>query len=159
MSDDVNEPDDTDVEEDLESAVGPDEGEQFDDDGLDPEFDGSDTVAFGDDEKVVDDEKVGEDDEASRPVARKVDDDDDDEEEEEDVEADLEEILRGRLATEEDDEDEDAPVDQGIKPGAVNIRKSDEFVCGICFMVVAEKQTKLPCPMGDGLEPHQPLDM
>lgn len=158
MSEDMNEAEDMDLEEDLESDVGPEEDGDIDGAEVGDEFDDSestDAEGGSDDAKDDDDEE----DEASRPRARRVDDDDDDEEEEEDVEADLNEILRGRMATEDDEEEDEAPTPEADKPGAVNTRKSDEFVCGICFMVVAQKQTELPCPMGDGLEPHQPLDM
>lgn len=152
----MNESEDIDLDEVVEG--GPDDANELDEDSIDGEFaeDDESSDSSGSAEEDSDD-----DDEESRPRARKVDDDaDDDDEEEEDVEADLEQILRGRMATDDDDEDEaDAVADEGAKPGAVNARKSDEFVCGICFMVVAQKQTELPCPMGDGLEPHQPLDM
>lgn len=158
----MNESEDIDLDEDVEG--GPDDASGLDEDSIDGEFaddessDSSD--GFEEDADKADDD--GDEDEESRPRARKVDDDaDDDDEEEEDVEADLDQILRGRMATDDDDDEDevDAVADEGAKPGAVNARKSDEFVCGICFMVVAQKQTELPCPMGDGLEPHQPLDM
>ncbi len=157
MSEEENELVDVDLEDDLEIDDVPEDVEDLEVDTLVPDFEG--------DEPVVEDVFDDDDDEVepSRPKARKVDDDDDDdEEEEEDVEADLDEILRGRMATddEEDDDDDDAAlVNEGAKPGTVNTRKSDEFVCGICFMVVAQKQSDLPCPMGDGLESHQPLDL
>ena len=160
MDEEMNEAEDTDSEEEFAAEDGPEDGDDVDVEDLGDEF-GDDADGDGSSEDSDEDEDEDEDDEASRPRARKVsDDDDDDDEEEEDVEADLDEILRGRLATEEDDEDDDAAVvNEGTKPGTVNTRKSDEFVCGICFMVVADKQTELACPMGDGLESHQPLNM
>jgi rubrerythrin len=158
MVEEGNEAEDTDTEEEFDAQHGPEDGDDVDVEDLGDEF-GDDADGESASEDSADDDD--DDDEASRPRARKVsDEDDDDDEEEEDVEADLDEILRGRLATEEDDEDDDAAVvNEGTKPGTVNTRKSDEFVCGICFMVVADKQTELACPMGDGLESHQPLDM
>lgn len=154
----MNETEDMELEDELDGQDGPDSG-----DGLE---DGGDEL-FGDDEESSEstgdqqnEEEEDDESESSRPRARKVDEDEDDDEEEEDVEADLDEILRGRMATDDDDDEDDAaPANDGAKPGVVNARKSDEFVCGICFMVVAQQQTGLPCPMGDGLESHQPLDM
>lgn len=159
MDDEMNQSNETDGEDEPDAEPGPENGEEPDGDDLVEEFE--DDLNDSDAADASDDDE-DEDNEESRPQARKVDDDDDDDddEEEEDVEADLDEILRGRLATEDDDEDEDdTVVNEGTKPGTVSARKSDEFVCGICFMVVAEKQSQLPCPMGDGLESHQPLDM
>ena len=86
--------------------------------------------------------------------------DDEDEDEDvdpDDVEADLDAILKNRLAAEDDDddeEDEDAPA-------AVPAKKMDEFVCEMCFLVVNRDSSTAknlpPCSMGDGVEPCRPL--
>lgn len=154
MSEDMNENEDIENNTEPDSDAGPDTDDELVDEELGSEFEDAEPTS----EEGVEDDAEDDEEETTRPRARAVEDDDDDEEEE-DVEADLNEILQGRLAADEDDEEEEAPIAAADKPGAVNTRKSDEFVCGICFMVVAQKQSALSCPMGDGLEPHQPLDM
>jgi hypothetical protein len=99
---------------------------------------------------IVDDEE--EEDEVAPPTttkARKVAEDEDEEDDEEeldpdDVEADLDEILKDRIAAQEDeDEDEDEtpePDDRGDGAGRIQPKKADEFVCQSCFLVKHRQQ-------------------
>ncbi|MEM9134384.1 MAG: hypothetical protein AAF962_12155 [Actinomycetota bacterium] len=154
MSDDteeeIEESMDEEFEEDFE-AEDPD-AEAVEEDDLDleepiEEFGGEDT-SESDDEEDEDEE------EEAAPRARKVADDDeeDDDEEDDDVEADLEAILRDRLATEDDEEEEEgeegAPAPAGDSPAAA---RTDEFVCPSCFLLVSPSQI-VPGP--DPLCPH-----
>jgi len=138
------------------------------DDGIeDPEIEDPDideVIAvedFSDDEAVLDgddaDDDDDDDDDEPAPKARKVeedDDDDDDDEDPDDVEADLEAILRDRMAAEEDDDDDDAEEAGGApKAEGPSGARNDEFVCDSCFLLVNRSQfgsSKDPrCPMGD----------
>ncbi len=79
------------------------------------------------------------------PVKAKRDDDDEEDEDEEeadpdDVEADLDAILKDRIAAaeeEEDDEEEEAPEpeESGDGTGRIQPKRPGEFVCQSCFLV------------------------
>ena len=153
-------------DEDL-AEVDPDlDAEDLDGDDLE------DDVALVDDldpdaDVVPDAELVetGETDEAE-PTPTKAKREDDDEEDEEidpdDVEADLDAILKDRIAAaeEEDDEDEEvvpepratAEVAEGVVP-----RKAHEFMCTGCFLLVNAGQFGPPgqmtCPVGEAVCP------
>ncbi len=107
-------------------------------------------------EVEVEDEADDEEEEAA-PRARKVSEDEDEDEDEDpdDVEADLEAILRDRMAAaEDDDEDEAEETAAGdTKVEGTAPARNDEFVCESCFMLVNRSQfgsAKDPrCPMGD----------
>ncbi len=144
----VEEPDEfADEPEDFEGPEDPGEED------LDPEIDLDGEI---DEYVVTEDVDVEEEEEAApAPRARKVTDDDDEEEEQDpdDVEADLEAILRDRMAATEDEEEDDS--DEGgadsldVPPGP----RGDEFVCTSCFLLVNRSQfgsAKDPrCPMGE----------
>ena len=79
----------------------------------------------------------------ARRAARRRDDDEEDEEEDadpDDVEADLDEILKDRIAAGDDEEDEeeedDADAGKGGTPSArIQPRREDEFLCQSCFIL------------------------
>lgn len=128
--------------------------EEIDEDLEDPDLEGDiddEFVAVGDD---ADEDDEDEDEEAA-PAARKVAADDDDEEEEEDVEADLDAILKDRLASSDDDDDEDEEPPVPSDPNSVPAKRAGEFVCGNCYMLVSAAAPK--CPMGDGYELCAPI--
>lgn len=125
-----DDPDDGDLEDALEDdSLGIEEGESFDDD---------------DDDDDEDDD--------STPRARKVKNDDDDEDvEPEDVEADLDAILRDRMATMDDEDDDD---DDGSSVVSKGVAPADVVTCSSCFLGVNTSQlsNKDYCPhCGDQL--------
>jgi hypothetical protein len=83
------------------------------------------------------------DEETEVPVGKVTDDSEDDEDEEEedpdDVEADLDAILKDRIAVVEDDEDEEeeevVDTKEDGEGGKVRPRAPGEFVCQSCFLV------------------------
>ncbi len=84
--------------------------------------------------------------------------DDDDDADPDDVEADLEQILRDRIAAAADDDDDDEVevVDPRAAeaPDGVTPKKANEFVCPGCFLLVNRGQfgpsDKMICPVGEG---------
>jgi hypothetical protein len=86
----------------------------------------------------------------AKPAATKTQKSADEEEEEEDdevdlddVEADLDAILKDRIAAQPEDEDEDELPevdDRGDGPGRIQPKKADEFVCQSCFLVKHRRQ-------------------
>ncbi|CAM8625261.1 Protein of unknown function DUF4193 [Acidimicrobiia bacterium] len=132
--------------------------EDLDDDAIDDDLvaivvggdDGDDEIALVDDDE--DEEEVG--------TAAKRDDDDDDEEEvdPDDVEADLDAILKDRIAAADDDEEEDEEVVPETKSPAevaegVTPKKANEFTCTGCFLLVNRGQfgpaEQMTCPVGE----------
>ena len=100
----------------------------------DDEFDPDDVADSGDPKG---DDEDNEDDEAGpKPTAGSED--DEDEPDPSDVEADLEEILRERIAA-GDDEDEDEEGEVALVPasGDVEGRRESEIHCPNCFLLVA----------------------
>lgn len=113
---------------------------------------------------VEGDEVVEEDEEEDEPAvpahrARTGDDDEDDEDPDpDDVEADLDTILKDRIAASddsEDDEEEEAPVDRSdpeLAEGVI-VKREGEFTCEGCFMIVHPRQfgrrSNPVCPVGD----------
>ena len=100
-----------------------------------------------DDDAVEDDEDDDDDDDADRsaPTTRskkRRDDDEDDDDEllsPDDVEADLDRILKDRMVTAEDDDDEDdeSETDDRSDPGdRIQPKRLDEQLCGRCFLLV-----------------------
>ena len=119
------------------------------DDDLDIlEDDIDDDVLLDDD---IDDED--EDDSLGATVVRKASDDEDDDDDmvaPDDVEEDLAEILKDRLAAEDLPEDEDEVVEVDDRTGSddsLQPRRADEVLCNSCFMLV--RQNAPTCPMGD----------
>jgi len=124
---------------------------------LDDELDDDDPVAV-----VVDDDEEDEEEVVEEPVARvkkkgEEDDDDDDELDPDDVEADLDAILKDRIAAadeDEDDEDEaEAPPKAADTPDGVVPKRANEFMCTGCFLLVNRGQFgpegNLQCPVGE----------
>jgi hypothetical protein len=147
---DVDDLDEDDLEDaDLEDGALVDEA-------IDDEFDGDVAV---EDEVVVEEEAV----EVVPPRARKkaATDDETEEDEEEadpdDVEADLDTILKDRIAAADDEEDEEeaeAVDTRGPEtPDGVTPKKANEFVCPGCFLLVNRGQfgpaDNMTCPVGE----------
>jgi len=139
FSDEMHENLEGDIESDIDGDVDDDLSDDLDSD-------------YGDDGDEDEDEEDTEDD-----VPLPVDDDDDDEEiHPGDVEADLEEILRDRIAAGDDDEDDEddeesvAPVKQ---VASVAPPRSDEWTCSQCFLIVSVSQfgsrSSPLCPSGE----------
>ena len=121
-------------------------------------LDDDDAAVLDDDDAAVlddDDAAVLEDDDDD-DVPPPADDDDDDDEEvhPSDVEADLEEILRDRIAASDDDEDEEEdPAGQVKTVSVVAPPRSDEWTCNQCFLIVSVTQfgsrSNPVCPSGE----------
>ena len=90
----------------------------------------------------------------AQPAARsgKAREEDDDEPDPDDIEADLDTILKDRLASDDEDDEEDeeeevvaVPAGKAKKPGGARIqpKQPEEFVCQSCFLV------KHPTQLGD----------
>jgi hypothetical protein len=156
-----------------------------DDDATDDDFEGAEPDADLeedlDEDELVDDELVDETEiavepedlvvaEVEEPVAepevvpararktREEDgEDEDDEVDPDDVEADLDTILKDRIAATEDEEDEDETVEvtrtEGPPADGVTPKKANEFVCTGCFLLVNPAQFGKPsdprCPVGE----------
>jgi hypothetical protein len=104
------------------------------------------------DEDDVDDED--DDDSLGATVVRKKGSDDDDDEDDmvapDDVEEDLAEILKDRLASEDLPAEEDEVVetdDRSSSDDALQPKRADETLCSSCFMLV--RKNAPVCPMGD----------
>jgi hypothetical protein len=146
-------------------------------DDLDDTMDVEDLDAEDLDESVLEDEELEEEelvleDEDTDvavveepPRARKKRDEEEDDEEEldpDDVEADLDTILKDRIAASEDeDEDEDLeeqePRATGEAVDGVQPKKANEFTCTGCFLLVHPGQfgppDHLECPVGESVCP------
>lgn len=160
MTDEEIEDDETtegDIEIDLEFEDGPSETEVVDEDldenlVIDDDLENFDAVATDSDDTVpaVVEEEDDDEPEASRPKARKVDDDeeeDDDDEDPDDVEADLDAILRDRLAASEDDDDEEESDGSERSTSSAQRSVGQEVVCQSCFLLVNPSQvTRDPDP-------------
>ncbi len=130
--------------------------EDLDEEMPDEEIDGEGEISEPFDvDEVGDDEDDDEDeeDDVSTPARPAADDDDD--EDEDDVEADLDAILKDRIAAgDDDDEDEDEdgvvsrPANAAGKAGQVQARQDNEFSCPNCFLLVISSAVR------DGECPH-----
>jgi hypothetical protein len=146
--DEIIEPEDLDLAPELDDAV---DVLEVDPDELDEE----DLVdePFGDLDDEFADVEVEEDEaETDGPVRRTVvsdDDDDDDMIAPDDVEADLDAILKDRLvsAEESEDEDEDEPEDRSDPGDRLQPKRADERLCPSCFLLV--RNGAPICPIGD----------
>ena len=143
--------DDDDFDGPAEDEV--DESEIDDVDDLDIEEPIEEFSGDGGDDDDEDDE---DDEQPETPRARKVtseEEDEDDETDPDDVEADLEAILRDRMAAADEDEDEDGEDGGGTPGDSSSGPRNDEFVCDSCFLLVNRSQfgsARDPrCPMGD----------
>lgn len=138
MAKDDIEPDDIDEEIDLE---GEDDLDLIDDDL--------------DDDAILDENEDDDDDDDSMgaTIVRKATDDDEDDDDmvaPDDVEEDLAEILKDRLASEQAPEDEDEAIEadeKGSGDDALQPKRADEVLCKSCFMLV--RKSAPACPMGD----------
>ncbi|MEY2966758.1 MAG: hypothetical protein RLY50_808 [Actinomycetota bacterium] len=142
--------------------------EEMDDGELDLEaddlLDDDDELIDGDDDDLLDDgaddddgdEEEDDDDDdldtpSSRPTSRRGDDDDDEDDmvAPDDVEEDLAEILKDRLASEETDPDDEVVEVEERSSGddALQPKRADEVLCSSCFLLV--RQGAPTCPVGD----------
>ena len=117
-----------------------DDGDLDDGDLDDGDLDDGDLDDGGDEAgELDDDEEDG--DSAVEPVKAKNDDEDAEDEEEDDpddVEADLDTILKDRIAAAEEEEDEEEiaePEPTGDGVGRILPKRPGEFVCQSCFLV------------------------
>ena len=147
--------DENEIEEELEEEL--DDEELLEDDELvDDEIEGE-----IDADAVVDDEDEDEDGEVPKALRKRPgtpDDEDDDDGTigEDDVEADLDTILKDRIAAGSDEDDEDeAEAEEKPEPGdteRVAAKTAEEFSCSTCFMIVHPRQfgrkDHLTCPEG-----------
>ncbi|MEI7887961.1 MAG: hypothetical protein WCJ04_11255 [Actinomycetes bacterium] len=84
------------------------------------------------------------------------DDDEDEDVDPDDVEADLDAILKDRIAATPDDEDEEEAIAESASEAdgteRVAAKSAEEFTCGTCFMIVHPRQfgpkDNLICPEG-----------
>lgn len=143
--DDVDTPDEEELEEEL-----------------DEELDEEVVLADADDDDVAVVAVVEEDDEdEAPPTARRKAATDEDEDEEEDVdpddvEADLDAILKDRIAagTDDDEDEEETPEDRNDPDVTERVaaKSAEEFTCSSCFMIVHPRQFgrlgHLQCPEG-----------
>ena len=138
------------------------EGDLSDDFAADEDL-AEDEVFAADEDLAEDDDPAGDADAgpvADDAAALEDDDDDDvplpaDDDDEEvhpsDVEADLEEILRDRIAASDDDDEDNASG----QPKTVSVAppRSDEWTCNQCFLIVSMTQfgsrTNPACPSGE----------
>ena len=145
--------DDEEFEEvDLEEVLA---AEDIDDDSIDDDLVG--VVTDGDEEIALVDEE--EDEEEAGAVAKRDEDDDDEEEvDPDDVEADLDAILKDRIAAaDDDDEDDEEVVPEAKSPTevaeGVTPKKANEFTCTGCFLLVNRGQfgpaEQMTCPVGE----------
>lgn len=137
-----------DAEEVDTSAVEPD-----DDDVLD------DVVALDDgddDDEEEEDDDDDDDDSAARVRKRKGDEEEEDENEmlaPDDVEADLDTILKDRMVTTTEDDEDDEPkvaikaADRTDVPDGIQPKRADEILCTSCFLLV--RPTAPGCPVED----------
>jgi hypothetical protein len=133
---DPEEIEDLEIEEDPELALDEDlEIDEDFDDELGGDGDGDDTGATG------------------KVVSRKAGDEEDEDEElltPDDVEADLDKILKDRLASEDpaaEDEEEPETEDRSNADDSLQPKRADEVLCPSCFLLV--RQGAPNCPVGD----------
>lgn len=146
--------------------------EEEDDEAFDPEFDEDieedDDPLTDDDPLADDDDELEEDDEeevpertAKRP-APAAEGEFDDEVDPDNLEADLNTILRDRIAAGDDveDDEEAGEVETGQPAeqlGSVTPRRDDEWLCEGCFLLVSKSQlgsrAEPRCPSGEEICP------
>jgi hypothetical protein len=171
--DDLDEDFDPDaIEEDIdEEVIDPDaiDPDAIDPDVIDPDVidpDAIDDIVDDDlaptdelDDPAVVDATVPVEEPAANRVKKRAEDDEDDDEEvdPDDVEADLDTILKDRIAAVDDDED-DEELDEQPRPTAdapdgVVPKRANEFMCTGCFLLVNRGQfgpeSNLQCPVGE----------
>jgi hypothetical protein len=127
----------------------------IEEDALDLEEDFEEDALAIDDDATGDDDDIDEDDSADvgATVVRKAGDDDEDDEDmlaPDDVEADLDTILKDRLASEDVAAEDDEEVEAEDKSGAddaLQPKRPDELLCSSCFLLV--RKGAPTCPVGD----------
>ncbi len=134
--------------------VEPDAEELVDEEDAFPDLEDDDEVVV--DEEVEEEEEDEADDAPTTRTKRRTpaageeeEDDDEDIVSPDDVEADLDRILKDRLVTaeEEEDEDEDEPDDRSEPGDRLQPKRADEQLCPNCFLLV--RATAPGCPVGD----------
>jgi hypothetical protein len=166
------------ADDDLDEDFDPDAvEEEIDEEAIDDEVIDDEVIDEVIDEDLADDDALVETDElvvteeeagvvVEEPAAKtttttkkKADDEEDDDEEldPDDVEADLDTILKDRIAAAEEEEDEDE-LDEQPKPAVdapdgVIPKRANEFMCPGCFLLVNRGQFgpegKMQCPVGE----------
>lgn len=105
------------------------------------------------DDDLAEDDEEEDDDTLGTPVPRRKGEEEDDEDDmvaPDDVEEDLAEILKDRLASEDLPAEEDEVVeadDRSSGDEALQPKRADETLCSSCFMLV--RKNAPVCPMGD----------
>ncbi len=139
MAKDEIEPDD--IEEELE----------IQEDALDLDEDFEEVGLEVDDDSVVEEDEDGPD--VGTTVVRKAGDDEDDDDDmvaPDDVEADLDTILKDRLASEDTAAEDEEAVETEDRSGAddeLQPKRADEVLCSGCFLLV--RKGAPTCPVGD----------
>lgn len=132
--------------------IDPEELELEEDESLE----GDDELGFEEDldeEGDIDEDDIDDDDSMGATIVRKAGDDEEDEDDmvaPDDVEEDLAEILKDRMAAEEVPAEEDEVVeadDRSTGDDALQPKRADETLCNQCFMLV--RKNAPTCPMGD----------
>ena len=151
---------DEDIDIDADDVDGAEE-EELSEEDLDDELVDDVDLPVADDVVATDDDDEDDDDDDDVPTARRKpagedDDDDEDDDDPDDVEADLDAILKDRIAAGTDDEEEEDEVPEGPADPDVGERvaakSAEEFTCTGCFMIVHPRQFgrlgRLECPEG-----------
>jgi hypothetical protein len=149
----VDEIDEPGLEADLDADLDPELDVDVDDVLVDEPIDDDDEVAI-----VAADEDEEDEEEEAVPAARRRPRAGEEEEDEDvlnpdDVEADLDTILKDRIASGDDDEEDDEEPEAPGEPGErVAAKTADEFTCQTCFLIVHPRQFgragRLSCPEG-----------
>jgi hypothetical protein len=144
---------DEDVVDDDAAEVEPDADELVDEEDVFPDLDDDDDEATPADEEVEEEEDEADEAPTTRTKRRAGEEEEDEDEEllsPDDVEADLDRILKDRLVTtddEDDEDDEDEPDDRGEPGDRLQPKRADEQLCPNCFLLV--RATAPGCPVGD----------
>ena len=134
---------DTDIEDPTEDELegnAPDD-EVMGEDELDNEFDASETADDDDESGAESDEEEDddEDEEGARPAGDEAS--EDEEEDDDEVEADLDAILRDRIAADDDEDEDEEEASATVatltpSPDGLVERQEDELHCPHCFLLV-----------------------
>lgn len=144
MAKDEIDPEEIDEELDLEGEEELDLDEDFAEEGFEEDDD------LEDEEEDADEDDS---DDAGTTAKRKSADDDEDDDDmlaPDDVEADLDTILKDRLASEnvaEEDEEEPEAEERGGSEDSLQPKRPDEILCSSCFLLV--RKGAPTCPVGD----------
>jgi len=141
--------------------------EEEDDEAFDPDFDEDIEEEDDDDHLADDDEDIEEEDDEKEVPERspkrppQTEGEFDDEVDPDNLEADLNTILRDRIASGDDVEDDEAGEVETGQPaellGSVTPRRDDEWLCEGCFLLVSKSQLgsrrEPRCPSGEEICP------